>query len=81
MSWRNFTNHRSETKAVKAALRKAGIPFTKVGHGTGTAWAWLEIYLGNQANHKLYGQQTLSLAKSITGRTGEYNGDILILGQ
>jgi len=45
MSWRNHNNHREETKAVKDALVEAGIPVLKVGHGTGTAWGWLEIHL------------------------------------
>ncbi len=46
MSWRNHKSHREETQAVKEALRKEGIPFRKVEHGTGTAWGWLEIYMG-----------------------------------
>ena len=46
MSWRKHSSHAEETAAVKAALRKAGIPFRSVGHGTGTAWSWLEIYIG-----------------------------------
>jgi len=44
MSWRKHQSHRAETIAVKKALAKAGIQAT-VGHGTGTAWAWLEIWL------------------------------------
>ena len=46
MSFRNHSDHKSETKAVKAALRAAGIN-AKVGHGSGTAWAWLEINIGS----------------------------------
>jgi len=81
MTWRNFTNHRDETRAVKQALREANIPFTRVGHGTGTAWAWLEIYLGNPENYKLYADLVRRIAKQVTGRTGDYDGDILVLAQ
>lgn len=46
MAWRNHGTHKAETKAVKTALQAVGIN-AKVGHGTGTAWAWLEINIGN----------------------------------
>ncbi len=45
MSWRNHETHAEETKAVKAALKAAGINAV-VGHGAGTAWSWLEINIG-----------------------------------
>jgi hypothetical protein len=45
-SWRKFPDHKSEIKAVKEALRKAGIE-AEVGHGRGTAWGWLEINIGD----------------------------------
>ena len=35
-------DRKAETKAVKAALKKAGYDVT-VRHGTGTAWGWLEV--------------------------------------
>lgn len=35
-----------ETKAVKNALRDHGIP-ARVKHGVGTAWGWLDIYVGS----------------------------------
>jgi len=41
--WRKFENHKEETKAVKKALVR-DYPNIRVGHGTGTAWGWLEIY-------------------------------------
>lgn len=44
-SWRLQDDHRAESKAVKTALADAGLPVTKVGHGTGTAWGWLDITL------------------------------------
>ncbi|OHB90831.1 MAG: hypothetical protein A3D89_04235 [Planctomycetes bacterium RIFCSPHIGHO2_02_FULL_52_58] len=45
MNWRNQATHREETKVVKTALRSAGLPVARVGHGTGTAWGWLDIEL------------------------------------
>lgn len=45
MSWRNHETHREETKAVKKALLDADLPVLTVGHGTGTAWSWLEVEL------------------------------------
>lgn len=81
MSWRNFQNHRDETRAVKQALTKARIPFSKIGHGRGTGWAWLEIYLGNRETYQRYADKVLRIAQDVTGRTGDYNGEILILAQ
>jgi len=106
MSWRKQENHKEETKAVKAALAKAGIK-AKVGHGTGTAWGWLEINIGtcpyphledtDRGNGAGYGHSrtdcdacqwheqkhtlTLKIAQDVTGRTGPYSGEILILAQ
>jgi hypothetical protein len=37
-----MTDRKNETKEVKAALAAAGIK-AKVGHGTGTAWGWLDV--------------------------------------
>ncbi|HUW68552.1 MAG TPA: hypothetical protein VMW20_11025, partial [Candidatus Nanoarchaeia archaeon] len=45
VTWRNFPDHKSETKAVKEALKKAGIE-AEVKHGRGNAWGWLEINIG-----------------------------------
>ena len=81
MSWRNHKTHAEETKAVKQALREARIPFRRVGHGTGTAWSWLEIYLRNAENYNKYHRDALAIAKAVTGRHGEYDGEILILAQ
>ena len=41
--WRKFDGHKQETKAVKVALAQAWFKGAKVGHGTGTAWAWLHV--------------------------------------
>ena len=46
MAWRKQENHRKETSAVKKALADAGIE-AKVTHGTGTAWGWLHINIGD----------------------------------
>ena len=45
--WRAHDSHAAETKAVKAALAEAGIA-AAVGHGSGTAWGWLEVHLGGE---------------------------------
>lgn len=47
MACTQINDRRAETKAVKGALKLAGIT-AKVGHGTGTAWGWLEINVGDQ---------------------------------
>jgi len=41
-------DNKQETKAVKAALKTAGI-HARVSHGRGTAYGWLEINLGDPA--------------------------------
>lgn len=79
MSWRNHTTHREETNAVKQALAEARIPFTSVGHGKGTAWGWLEINVG-KGNYSYHADAT-AIAKAVTGRSGDYEGQILILAQ
>ena len=78
MTWRNHSTHQEETKAVKAALAEAGIK-AKVGHGSGTAWAWLEINLGS-GNWGLH-DRAVQIAQSVTGRHGDYNGQISIMAQ
>ena len=65
---------REESKAVKAALARAGIK-ARVGHGRGTAWSWLEITLpatSGRAQH----DKVLYIAQTVTGRHGEYDGRI-----
>jgi len=97
MSWRNHKTHKEETKAVKEALARRGIK-TKVGHGKGTGWAWLEINIGNPEHRNgiildQFGlgrytaeeiqlqDKVLLIAQEITGRHGDYNGEIMILAQ
>ncbi len=83
-SWRNHTDHRTEARAVKEALIKAGLPVLSVGHGTGTAWAWLKIKLTpipgpyNGSIETERNRQAIAIAQAITGRTGDYNGDISV---
>lgn len=95
MSWRKHETHKAETKAVKAALKAAGIS-AKVGHGKGTAWAWLHIHINEngclgehtcdgrfrrsdcprcQKTKKLH-DDALRVAQEVTGRHGEYGGEI-----
>ncbi|MDW7775593.1 MAG: hypothetical protein SCH39_04540 [Methanosarcinales archaeon] len=89
-------HHKSETRAVKEALKKAGIE-AEVKHGRGTAWGWLEINIGdpglrNGLRQGPFGSQytdeervlhdtVLKIAKEVTGRRGDYNGEILVLAQ
>jgi hypothetical protein len=80
MSWRNQETHREETKAVKDALLKAGFANVKVEHGRGTAWGWLEIHCDAKPSHPYQDKkaEVLRIAKAVTGRHGDYDGEILI---
>lgn len=96
MSWRNQENHKEETKAVKKALTDAGIK-AKVSHDRGTAWSWLRINIGdpkerNGLKPEPFGYQyteeevalhskVLKIVQDITGRHGEYDGEIIIIAQ
>jgi hypothetical protein len=96
MAWRNQENHREETKAVKKALTDAGID-AKVTHGKGTAWGWLHINIGDPRRrngfksapfeHQYteeeleFHRKVLNIAQKITGRYGEYDGEIVITAQ
>ena len=101
--WRNQQTHKEETKTVKSALVRAGLPVLKVGHGSGTAWSWLNIRLcGSAVAHQRVNgsdghgsffdpcwpdcracmenrtnrEATIRVALQITGRTGDYDGEI-----
>ena len=76
MSWRNHRTHKEETRAVKKALNNAGINCT-VGHGTGTAWGWIEVNIGKGC--ELH-EKARKIVEEVTGRHGEYS-EILILSQ
>ena len=39
-------DRKEETKKVKAALAAVGIN-ARVGHGAGTSWGWLYVYVGS----------------------------------
>lgn len=96
MTWRNQANHREETKAVKRALADSGIN-AKVTHGRGTAWGWLHINIGDPKQRNGFKsapfdyqyseeemalhRKVLKIAQEITGRHGEYEGEIIILAQ
>jgi hypothetical protein len=95
-SWRKFPDHKSETRAVKEALRKAGIE-AEVGHGRGTAWGWLEINIGDprmrnglkpppfeyqySEEEQALHNKVLKIAQEVTGRHGDYDGRISLLAQ
>jgi len=66
---------REETKAVKDALKAAGIN-ARVTHGTGTAWGWLEIHIERGMGHAYAG--IIKTAQTVTGRHGEHDGNINI---
>ena len=78
MTWKNQKTHRDETKAVKDALLNAGFTNVKVGHGRGTAWAWLKIHCSLQPGKSFQDQrvEVIRIAKSVTGRHGDYDGEI-----
>lgn len=92
--WRKFSDHKSETKAVKEALDRAGIE-AEVGHGRGTGWGWLEINIGDpglrggvieetrQYTHEEQDlhKKVMTIAKEVTGRHGEYDGNISLMAQ
>ena len=91
-------DRRKETSVVKKALKNAGIK-ARVTHGTGTAWGWIEVNIGNPEERgglepypNGYGRRytdeesnlhnkTLRIVQEVTGRHGEYNGNISILSQ
>ena len=73
---------REETKAVKLALIDAGFDkaAVKVGHGRGTARAWLEIHV-NHIDGLTFSQNddlAVKVAQKATGRHGDYQGRISV---
>lgn len=70
----------AETKAVKAALIKAGYTRVKVGHGTGTAWGWLHVRCKNKPDQDWQDKriEVERIAQQVTGRQGDYGGRIII---
>ncbi len=69
-------DRKQETKAVKAALVKAGIPVISVKHGHGTAWGWLTVKLAAGQQQ----QPALGIVQQVTGRhaSDQYDGRIAI---
>lgn len=78
MTWRNHKTHREESKAVKEALLKAEFSNVKVSHGTGTAWAWLLIHCTAKPGQSFQDNrvEVIRIAKAVTGRHGDYHGEI-----
>jgi hypothetical protein len=82
VSWPQQESHARETRAVRQALNSHGIKAEWIRHGRATAWDWLEINLGKQAaGNRALQDEALRIAKSVTGRQGDYTGRILILTQ
>lgn len=97
MSWRNHKTHREETKAVKQALERRGIKAkVGHGKGTGWAWLKINLGDPEHRNGLIIDGQglrryteeerqlqdkVLLVAQEITGRHGDYSGEILILAQ
>lgn len=87
-------DRKTETKIVKDALKKAGI-IAKVTHGKGTAWGWIIINIGDATKRngltkdgRRYTQEeqtlqdkVIKIAQAVTGRSGEYHGNINIRAQ
>lgn len=68
---------RQETKMVKAALYDAGIK-ARVGHGSGTSWGWLYITVDRSLMLK---NEIVEIAQRVTGRKGDYDGDISVFAE
>ena len=66
-----------ETKAVKNALKAAGFD-TKVTHGKGTAWGWIDIRM----NETDYTNDNISMAEKtavkVLGRDTWHENQIII---
>ena len=69
-------NHREESLAVKEALVKAGYRNVKVKHGTGTAYGWLDIWAESDEDWQTIRGNVIRIAKQVTGRHGDYDGEI-----
>lgn len=68
-------DRKAETRAVKQALKDAGIA-CRVRHGTGTAWGWLDIHMGEVPYSRELSHKVKQIAQDITGRRGTYDGNI-----
>ena len=80
MAWRRHKTHKEETKAVRKALTDKGYKVRHVGHGHGTAWAWLDITVAAQvfASRDQTRQAVIRIAKTVTGRGGAPGGESLV---
>ena len=71
---------REETMLVKKALVGDGCTGVSVGHDRGTAAAWLDIAVDAVAGNSRIETEArvLTLAQMVTGRHGDYDGEIMI---
>ena len=69
---------RQETTAVKKALIEVGFDkqVVSVGHGHGTAAAWLEILVNQTDGYDESYERAIATAQKVTGRHGDYSGQI-----
>ena len=70
-------NSREETMAVKKALVDAGFADVRVGHDRASWLNVATILTDGQDYNKTYGD-VLDIAQEVTGRYGEYNGQIIV---
>lgn len=89
-------DRKTETKIIKDALKKAGID-AKIRHGKGTAWGWIDIFIGDPKKRNglhpaprdnqytddeiEFQNRIVRLVQKVTGRHGEYDGNICVLAQ
>lgn len=66
-------NRKEETKVIKKAFAQAGID-AKIKHGSGSTFGWLFI----SVNSKMSSRDIIDIVQFVTGRHGEFDGNINI---
>ena len=66
-----------ETATVKAALKREGIPFLRVSHGTGTALVWIQVKLP-EGTYRQIGDRAERIVARVTGRGSWSENCILV---
>ena len=65
-----------ETKIVKRALIQAGFTGVRVGHGVGTSHGWLYCHINQRGDFARTDREVVAIAQAVTGRHGDYDGNI-----